>query len=247
MPYCARMITRSNLMFEPPEPPPHRPWPEYVCLTYGYPSGVTLENSAENDRQFGLGYLGWMIRMGYHLIGRISEQTRSTSDEAVLSVALLLDLQTERSFLKEESGGGELLDELRGQLLAQLRRYSLPTGVVDYQDDDALAIFNDWANCTEGVRSFTGFILSEYLSELEDVMRARGRVTVRQWHTSASHGQAEAATSLRTLAEQIESGAMSVTELRTVEHSSTIEVRIRGQVPSDAVSGSNSGICPECI
>lgn len=233
------MITRTNLSFEPPEPPPHRVWPEYVRLTYGSPSGVELDDTVESDRQTGRQYLGWMIRMGYHLIGRIGEQTTRTSDEAVLSVALLLDLQNERDSADDEPGGLAMLDELQGRLLAQLRRHSLPTGIVDYENDEGLAVLRDWANCMDGVRGYSAVILGEFLPELEDLMRARGQVTVRGWASAITASErAEVAEALRAMAVQVETGALHVTELRTVEQPSSMELRLRGWVRPSPVPDS---------
>lgn len=241
-----------DLSFEPPEPPPHREWPDYVRLTYGHVPGLPDDLADENEKAYPLGYLGWMIRMGYHLTSLIDERTTRISDEAVLAAALLHDLQTERRRHRERPEAVELLDELQGRLLAQLRRHSLPTGVGVYRPEEAAAVLDRWSSRVDSSRTNGDFVLSEYLALIREVLESRGTPQMLRRQTPietlpGEEAQARVAAELRALAAQVEGGALQVQEVQSVRRGGWLEVQLRGQVSERRAPVMTGWPCPECI
>jgi hypothetical protein len=127
-----------DLSFEPPEPP-GADWPDFVRLSYGYNEGLPDDFAKDKAEAYPNGHLGWLVRMGYHLITRLDEQTPRVSDEAVVMAAVLYDLEVERS-LPHEDEVMEIIDTLKGQVLEHLRTCQLPTGATVYSDEEALSV-----------------------------------------------------------------------------------------------------------
>ncbi|GGS44823.1 hypothetical protein [Deinococcus knuensis] len=228
------MPERVNLNMEPPEPGGYRDWPRFVRHSYGANEGLT--DGKENGEAYPYGYLGWFVRMGHHVASLIDEHTGRTDDAAVLAAALLLDVEAERSSQADHPEGLALLDEVQALLLKTLRQYSLPTGALLYDADEAAMVLEEWEPRIKGLHGNGFMSLVNYLDAVTTRYKELGKERVRRVtptllvEVSEVEMQADVAAQLRALAADVEGGTLNVREIRTGRRGSFVEVLIKGRV-----------------
>ncbi|MBZ9715618.1 hypothetical protein [Deinococcus multiflagellatus] len=246
------MISPVSLHFEPPEPPGERDWPPYVRLTYGAYLHVYTSAPLTTEPPYPEEHLGRLIRLGYHVLGLLTEQTGRLSDEAVLAVAVLKDLEEERQVRPAGSEVATLLEEIQALLVARLRTLSLPTGAGLYSAADAAAVVARWAEEAETVYTETARLMQAYLEEVRGIMAMRSVTLVRRAHTVVEQSPSEvhqaAISQVQALLERLERGELKVTEVQMVERGRFQEITLKGwrdEATTPHVSPETVG--PECI